>query len=258
MEDEIVGKEFLSNSGYKFIVKCQKGLTNSRHKLFECYFPETDYTNFATKQKVKNGNIAASPSRSQKRMCQDKLSYLLKQRRRLFISRCYSPNSERFCAYGKMGVTVCERWLEDSDSFISDVANLPNVKRVLEGYEVDKDIKNFGNSKIYDLESIWFVPPEINQFYSRDKKSYLVDDEIFFATLKDLAKFLSVKPGTISQWFKGNAKPNGNYGFKKISMLNQYSGIIIDFWIKKYSDWTPPESWLKQKRQNIIESDVFI
>jgi hypothetical protein len=42
------------------------------------------------------------------------------------IGRCYNQNHERFVYYGARGITVCERWRNSVEAFVSDVGPRPS------------------------------------------------------------------------------------------------------------------------------------
>lgn len=42
--------------------------------------------------------------------------------------RCYSPKMEAFKFYGERGITVCERWLNSFENFLTDMGERPEKK----------------------------------------------------------------------------------------------------------------------------------
>ncbi len=55
------------------------------------------------------------------------------------IRRCYNPTDISFNAYASLGITVCERWLNSFDNFLSDMGRAPSPI-----YSIDR-INNNGN-----------------------------------------------------------------------------------------------------------------
>jgi hypothetical protein len=53
--------------------------------------------------------------------------------------RCYNPNNEGYKNYGGRGITVCDRWLNSYEDFISDVGHPPSPL-----HSIDR-INNNGN-----------------------------------------------------------------------------------------------------------------
>jgi hypothetical protein len=41
--------------------------------------------------------------------------------------RCYNPNNTAYSKYGGRGISVCKRWLESVDNFLSDMLPMPDV-----------------------------------------------------------------------------------------------------------------------------------
>lgn len=47
---------------------------------------------------------------------------------RAMLSRCYYDKNQRFKDYGAKGITVCDRWLECFENFLSDMGEAPEGK----------------------------------------------------------------------------------------------------------------------------------
>ena len=54
-------------------------------------------------------------------------------------TRCYNKNTKAFKDYGGRGITVCSKWLESFDNFLSDMGNKPS-----KSHSIDR-INNNGN-----------------------------------------------------------------------------------------------------------------
>lgn len=40
--------------------------------------------------------------------------------------RCYNPNTKEFRLYGARGITVCDRWLNSFNNFLTDMGEAPD------------------------------------------------------------------------------------------------------------------------------------
>lgn len=67
------------------------------------------------------------------------------------IARCYNPERSDYNCYGARGISVCEEWRNNKDSFYEYITSLENFG--LEGYTMDR-INNDGN---YEPGNIQFV-----------------------------------------------------------------------------------------------------
>lgn len=80
------------------------------------------------------------------------------------ISRCYNINDDNYIYYGEKGVTVCDRWL-CCETFVEDIPLIKGYNKdlFLQGQlELDKDIKNSGMLKQYNLTNCQFVSRRVN------------------------------------------------------------------------------------------------
>ena len=77
------------------------------------------------------------------------------------VNRCHNPGNKSFKYYGAKGVTVCDEWLNDKQSFFR--WSLKNgYKR---GLSIDKDRKHVDGFKMYSPDTcIWM---EASENYSR-------------------------------------------------------------------------------------------
>ncbi len=73
------------------------------------------------------------------------------------IRRCYNPKSANYKFYGAKGVSVCDEWKNNYESFI----NWALQNGWGEGLVLDKDIK--GNGSIYSPETCSFVTRQENR-----------------------------------------------------------------------------------------------
>ena len=95
----------------------------------------------------------------------------LLQRYMLILQRCYDPNIKSYAQYGDKGITVCDEWLNDFETFYKwAIAN---------GYEkslhLDKDqlCEEQGiTPKVYSPTTCQFISPSDNaKLVTRDKKA---------------------------------------------------------------------------------------
>jgi hypothetical protein len=54
------------------------------------------------------------------------------------IARCMNPKAHRYDLYGGRGISVCERWVESFESFLSDMGQRPSDGHSLDRFP-DKD-----------------------------------------------------------------------------------------------------------------------
>lgn len=55
--------------------------------------------------------------------------------------RCYNPNDAMYQYYGARGITVCNKWLNSFNSFLSDVGEAPTKSHSIERIDSNKGYK---------------------------------------------------------------------------------------------------------------------
>lgn len=53
--------------------------------------------------------------------------------------RCYNKNNNRYKNYGARGITVCDRWLESFQNFITDMGEAPSKRHSIERKDNNKN-----------------------------------------------------------------------------------------------------------------------
>lgn len=116
---------------------------------------------------------------------------------RSMMGRCYTESNIRFDKYGKIGVVVCQEWI-DSFKVFFDWAILNGWAK---GLEIDKDIKykeKFGTAtgKIYSPEFCCFVTPKEN---CRNRTtSRFIEFNGQSKTMVEWAEDIGIKKSTLS------------------------------------------------------------
>jgi hypothetical protein len=54
-------------------------------------------------------------------------------------TRCYNPKSKSYSYYGAKGITVCDRWLNSYDDFLSDMGRAPSPNHSIERNDFEKN-----------------------------------------------------------------------------------------------------------------------
>lgn len=150
-------KEFISRSGFKFLILEERTKGNAIIK-----FIESGYLNIASEQQIKSGDVSKYVLGKAYIKCE--VSNLLE----LFGTRVWSIwiNLIRRCYSGKMpvwdNVQICPEW----DNFIN-FAKWHNENSI-DGFEMDKDLLS-KSYKIYSPITCCFIPKIINVFIKSDK-----------------------------------------------------------------------------------------
>jgi hypothetical protein len=95
--------------------------------------------------KLKSGEVISCPACSRERVRLGRVTHGMRNsveyRTWTHIkSRCYNPNVPEYDRYGGRGISVCSRWLESFDNFLSDMGPRPSAS-----HSIDRFPDNDGN-----------------------------------------------------------------------------------------------------------------
>lgn len=96
------------------------------------------------------------------------------------LKRCYDKNNKNYRLYGGRGVTVCDEWRNNYQTFLDWCLNNGWKK----GLHLDKDIK--GNSKLYSPDTCIFVTPMENSNNKSNNIKYRIDGQ--YLTLSQVCR----------------------------------------------------------------------
>lgn len=101
------------------------------------------------------------------------------------ISRCYDEDNDHYKYYGKVGVRVCDRWIESFDNFMEDMGKRPD------GMSIDRiDLRgDYCPENCRWANSITQANNKSNNRYFNYKGESL--------TIPELARKYGIKEGTI-------------------------------------------------------------
>lgn len=100
--------------------------------------------------------------------------------------RCTDPNMIQYKDYGGRGVTVCDRWLNSFEDFLTDVGEPPTPKHTIDRID---------NSKGYEPGNVKWSTREEQNRNKRSNKNYTVDGVT--KTIGEWAKHYGVKSSTL-------------------------------------------------------------
>jgi hypothetical protein len=109
--------------------------------------------------------------------------------------RCTDPNSRGWKEYGAVGVTVCDRWLESFENFLSDMGERPD------GYSLER-IDVF---KGYAPENCKWIPLKEQAKNQRRTVRYAVNGKIMIQA--DAARLLNLHPSSLLQMRRKSRLP---------------------------------------------------
>jgi len=99
--------------------------------------------------------------------------------------RCYNTKNKHFKNYGGRGITVCDRWLHDYKTFISDMGDRP------EGMTIER----IDNDKGYSPENCKWATKSEQQLNRRITNKFIIDGKEIIPAI--VAKQLGMKSDSI-------------------------------------------------------------
>lgn len=117
------------------------------------------------------------------------VNVVIRQAYHSMMARCYNPKTENFYLYGGRGVSVCNEWRGDYESFLQ--WSLSNGWH--KGLQLDKDIK--GNGKLYSPNDCLWVTPKENANSRRNCVKHLYEGQ--YLTLSQICRKEGLKLATI-------------------------------------------------------------
>lgn len=125
--------------------------------------------------------------------------------------RCTDPNNQAWPHYGGRGITMCERWLNSVEAFISDMGRKPSPE-----HELDREDNNLG----YDPANCRWVLRKVNDRNRRSNRLVTVRGETM--TLAEWCELTGLPRTTVQKRLKAGwsaedalGKPVGPSGPKR-------------------------------------------
>lgn len=135
------------------------------------------------------------------------------------IERCTNSNHRAYCRYGARGISVCDEWIKDKNSFFTWAIN--------NGYQEGLSIDRIDNDKGYYPDNCrWTTDSEqnINKHYKRSKSGY-----------KNIE--------LINKKYRVEIKRQKNIRQSKALSLEK-AITLRDLWLKEYKE--NPEKWIEE------------
>jgi hypothetical protein len=108
------------------------------------------------------------------------------------MTRCHKPSNNRYKDYGAVGITVCDRWKDSFQNFISDMGECPDE------YQIDR----IDNTQGYSPDNCRWASRSTNMRNRRGTYRWFVDGN-GFESASEAAQCYGVSTHTISLWCGG-------------------------------------------------------
>ena len=113
------------------------------------------------------------------------------------IARCYNNNNKDFKWYGQIGITVCDEWKNDSNSF---------CKWAIEnGYKDNLTIDRINNSNGYSPDNCRWVDLKTQQNNRRNNVKYFFNNK--FLTLSEISDVIGINYSTLNSRLRSGMSP---------------------------------------------------
>lgn len=107
-------------------------------------------------------------------------------------ARCYNPNSNRYYRYGARGITICDEWMSNQDSFCEWALS--------HGYQPDLTIDRIDNNKGYSPDNCRWIP--LKEQMSNQSTNIIISFNGEQHTLSQWANILGINKTTLHNRLK--------------------------------------------------------
>lgn len=214
----IKNSSFVGNKyGKLTILEERKNPIKNKHNLFLCKC-DCGKNHQADKFSILNGNIKSCGC-----LCIEHYNNCKKEDKRKgsrlyniwqkMKARCYNNNYKDYKMYGARGVTICDEWLKDYDSFKEWALN--------NGYDKLLTIDRIDSNKGYFPNNCRWITI-VEQAHNRQTNTYFKYNNVIYDR-GQLAIILNVKYNTLSSWYyrHGNLNKYGCINSSYEEYINQ-------------------------------------
>ena len=221
----LIGEKYTNRRGDEYEIISYVPENSDKRKI---RFIKTNYETITLTQQIKDGYIIDYLSRS---VCgvgypgyKGAGKHPLYKRWTSMINRCYNEKTPGYKRYGKMGVTVCERW-HDFRNYVNDIEKKENYNKLIENpkqWHIDKDLLG---GKIYSDETTVIISKSENTDEMLTRRNirkriamYDLNDNLIktYDSIADCARELNTRRTNISACLTGCQKTSCGHKFKYI------------------------------------------